>query len=127
MALEQTVDPDVLHQELVSDGELSAEEICLELAELLPTAAPWGQGFPEPNFHGIFTVLAVRSVGQKQDHLRLTIDTGKGQHVVAMAFNQLQPDWLIKGEQVLLRYRISVNEFRQQRTVQILIEDILRV
>jgi len=127
MALEQTVDPDVLHQELVSDGELSAEEICLELAELLPTAAPWGQGFPEPNFHGIFTVIAVRTVGQKQDHLRLTIDAGKGQHVVAMAFNQLQPDWLIKGEQVLLRYRISVNEFRQQRTVQILIEDILRV
>jgi len=125
--LEQTIEPSVLQQELVSDGELSADEISLELAQLLPTAAPWGQGFPEPNFHGIFTVVAIRTVGQQQDHLRLTVDSGKGKHVTAMAFSQQQPEWLKQGGQVVLRYRLSVNEYRQQRSVQMLVENILKL
>lgn len=124
-ALQQTVDPAVLEQELMSDGELTADEISLELAELLPTAAPWGQGFTEPQFHGIFDVVNVRSVGQQQDHLRLTVDNGNGKHITAMAFRQQQPDWLQQGGQVLLRYRLAVNEFRQQRSVQLLVENLL--
>lgn len=125
-ALKQTVKPNVLQQQLLSDGELKPDEISLQLAELLPTAAPWGQGFTEPQFHGIFTVIAVRAVGQQQDHLRLTIDNGNGEHITAMAFRQQQPDWLEKGGQVLLRYRLAVNEFRQQRSVQILVDTILK-
>jgi single-stranded-DNA-specific exonuclease len=127
MALEQTIDPSVLHQQLLSDGELNPEEISLELAELLPNAAPWGQGFAEPQFHGIFTVIAVRTVGQQQDHLRLTVDNGNGQHITAMAFRQQQPEWLGQGGQVLLRYRLAVNKYRQQRTVQMLVENVLNV
>ena len=125
-ALEKTVDPADLQQELVSDGELTAQEISIELAELLPTAAPWGQGFPEPQFHGVFTITGLRSVGQQHDHLRLTIDTGNGKQITAMAFRQQQPDWLESGDQALLRYRLSVNDFRQQRSVQMLVEDILQ-
>ncbi|PHS23802.1 MAG: single-stranded-DNA-specific exonuclease RecJ [Methylophaga sp.] len=124
-ALKQTVEPSVLQQQLLSDGELKPDEISLQLAELLPTAAPWGQTFSEPQFHGIFTVIAVRAVGQQQDHLRLTIDNGNGQHITAMAFRQQQPAWLEKGGQVLLRYRLAVNEYRQQKTVQIIVENIL--
>jgi len=125
--LDQTVEPAALQQELVSDGELSVDEISLELAALLPTAAPWGQGFPEPNFHGNFTVLAVRAVGQQQDHLRLTVDSGQGEPVTAMAFNQQQAEWLQQGAQVMLRYRLSVNNYRQQQTVQMLVENIIRL
>ena len=125
-ALKQTVEPSVLQQQLFSDGELQPDEFSLSFAELLPTAAPWGQGFTEPQFHGIFTVIAIRTVGQQQDHLRLTVDSGNGQHITAMAFRQQQPDWLNKGDQVLLRYRLAVNDFRQQRSVQILVENILK-
>ncbi len=126
-ALEQTVDPSVLQQQLLSDGELKPEEISLELAQLLPTAAPWGQGFAEPLFHGIFSIIAVRTVGQQQDHLRLTIDSGNGEPITAMAFRQQQPEWLGQGGQVLLRYRLDVNDYRQQKTVQMLVENILKV
>jgi len=126
-ALKQMVDPAVLQQELVSDGELSSDEISLQLAELLPTAAPWGQGFPEPQFHGTFLVDNIRSVGQQQDHLRLTLNIGNGQQITAMAFRQLQPDWLEQGDYLTVRYRLSVNEFRQQRSVQMLVDDLLPV
>ena len=124
-ALEQTVDPVVLQQELVSDGELTADEIVLELAELLPTAAPWGQGFTEPHFHGVFSVKAIRAVGQQQDHLRLSLELDNGKQITAMAFRQQQPDWLAAGGDALLRYRIAVNEFRGDRSVQMLVDTLL--
>tara|TARA_R110001583_G_scaffold41891_1_gene133138 strand:- start:35861 stop:37594 length:1734 start_codon:yes stop_codon:yes gene_type:complete len=124
-ALQQTVDPAVLHAELLSDGELPPNDISLQLAELLPTVAPWGQCFAEPQFHGNFTVTEIRAVGQQQDHLRLTVDTGNGQLVTAMAFRQLQPSWLTKGGKALLRYRLAVNDFRQQRSVQLLVDNLL--
>lgn len=125
--LQQTIDPIVLQQELHSDGELNADEITLELAELLPASAPWGQAFPEPQFHGKFVVENVREVGQQRDHLRLIINTGNGQKVTAMAFRQQQPEWLEQGDEVILHYRLAVNEFRQQRTVQMLIDNLLKV
>jgi single-stranded-DNA-specific exonuclease len=124
-ALQQTVDPAVLQAELLSDGELTGHDISLQLAELLPTVAPWGQGFSEPQFHGNFTVTEIRTVGQQQDHLRLTLDTGNGQLVTAMAFRQLQPPWLAKGGKALIRYRLAVNDFRQQRSVQMLVDNLL--
>lgn len=124
-ALQQTVDPAVLQQQLLSDGELTADEISLALAELLPQIAPWGQCFSEPQFHGQFTVTEIRPVGQQQDHLRLTIDNGNGGLVTAMAFRQTQPLWLKKGGKALIRYRLAVNDFRQQRTVQLLVDNLL--
>ena len=124
--LQQTVEVSDLQKELNSDGELDANDINLQLAELLPTAAPWGQAFPEPQFHGKFVVDNIRSVGQQQDHLRLTLDLGNGKQITAMAFKHYQPDWLEQGDEVLIRYRLAVNEFRDQRTVQILVDDLLK-
>jgi len=124
-ALEQTIDASVLQKNYLSDGELSAEDISLSLAEYLPTAAPWGQTFPEPQFHGEFLITDVRMVGQQQDHCRLTVDIGNGQQIIAMAFRQQQPDWLTSGSKAILQYRLSVNEYRQQRNVQLLVDEIL--
>lgn len=124
-ALKQTIDPAVLQQELISDGELNADEISLPLAQSLPTAAPWGQGFAEPQFHGTFMVDSVRSVGQQQDHLRLTLRLENMQLVTAMAFRQFQPEWLKAGGRVTVLYRLAVNEFRQQRSVQMLVDTLL--
>lgn len=124
-ALQQTVNPDDLKQDLFSDGELQKNEISLEFAEQLAFAAPWGQGFPEPQFHGTFKIVNVRTVGQQQDHLRLTIETEDGTTITAMAFKQQQPKWLEKGANALLHYRIGINDFRQTKTVQFIVENIM--
>ena len=126
-ALKQTVEPNVLHKELLSDGELIVDEISLGLAEQLSLVAPWGQAFPEPQFHGEFVIKECRMIGQQYDHLRLTIDMGNGKLITAMAFRQQQPDWLKLGAKALIRYRLAVNEFRQQRTVQLLVDNLLPV
>jgi len=44
-----------------------------------------------------------------------------------MAFGQTQPDWLKVGQQALLRYRLDINEFRSQRQLQLLVEELLPV
>lgn len=125
--LQSHVGPELLQQTIISDGELKSDEINVNIAALLATAAPWGQGFPEPQFHGRFIINDIRTVGQQGDHLRLTIKIGQYQNVIAMAFGQQQPDWLKQGGEALLVYRLSVNEFRDQRSVQLIVSHLLAV
>lgn len=124
--LTEMVDPSVYQQHLHSDGELHHGEINLTLAEQLPNAAPWGQGFEEPRFHGLFEVADWRLVGQDQDHLRLSLTLPDNRQITAMAFRQGKPDWLERGTQVLIRYRLAVNEFRATKSVQFLVDDLLQ-
>jgi len=125
--LQSQVGPELLQQTITSDGELKSDEITINIATLLATAAPWGQGFPEPQFHGRFVISTIRSVGQEGDHLRLTIQLSQYDNVTAMAFGQQQPTWLQQGGEALLVYRLSVNEFRNQRSVQLIVSHILPV
>lgn len=124
--LTEMVDPTVYQQHLHSDGELHHGEINLDLAEQLPNAAPWGQGFEEPRFHGLFEVADWRLVGQEQDHLRLSLSLPDSRQITAMAFRQGKPDWLERGTKVLIRYRLAVNEFRASKSVQFLVDDLLQ-
>lgn len=126
LALSEMVDPAVYQQHLDSDGELHHAEINLELAELIPHAAPWGQGFEEPRFHGLFEVTDWRLVGQEQDHLRLSLKVADERQITAMAFRHGKPDWLERGTKVLIRYRLVVNEFRATKSVQFLVDDLLQ-
>ena len=107
-----------------SDGELNPEDFQLELATALRFAGPWGQHFPEPVFDGQFRVVSQRLVGEK--HLKLVLSPpGGGQLLDAIAFNidlDRWPDEQV-GE-VELAYRLDVNEFRGQRSVQLMVEHI---
>ncbi|MCX4188166.1 single-stranded-DNA-specific exonuclease RecJ [Methylophaga sp. OBS4] len=125
-ALTSMVEPEVYLQTLHSDGELAGAEINLQLAEMLPQAAPWGQGFEEPRFHGCFMVEDWRLVGQESDHLRLSLRLNDNSLVTAMAFRQQKPDWLQTGRSVLIRYRLAVNEFRDNKSLQFLVDDLLQ-
>lgn len=125
--LAEQVEPEMLEQNIHSDGEISHNDISLTVAELLPTAAPWGQAFPEPQFHGQFRVENIRTVGQEGDHLRLTLGLNNNRNIIAMAFRQQQPDWLNVGDEATVHYRLDVNDFRNQRSVQMLVENILPV
>ncbi|OUR72173.1 single-stranded-DNA-specific exonuclease RecJ [Methylophaga sp. 41_12_T18] len=125
--LQDTVEAEVLQQTVSSDGEMDFDDISIHLAELLPTAAPWGQGFPEPHFHNKFVVENIRTVGQEGDHLRLTLGLNNNKNITAMAFRQQQPDWLVSGGEAIVHYRLDVNEFRNQRSVQMLVANLLPV
>jgi single-stranded-DNA-specific exonuclease len=108
---------------LWSDGELDASDLNLGMAETLRHAAPWGQGCPEPSFDGRFEIVEQRIVGEH--HLKLKVrPAGGGQPVEGIAFNH--PELLPQGDdsQVRLVYRLDVNEFRNVRNPQLVVEHI---
>lgn len=133
------LDQNALQKRLLTDGELAAAEMQLETAELIRAAGPWGQGFPEPVFDGVFECLAQRRLGDKHlkfvlspaEHLadstaagvaansnrsgRLTFD--------GIAFN-VPPERMPSAQLRFVRlvYRLDVNEYRGQRQLQLMIE-----
>lgn len=124
-SLSLLVDPQVFEKQRVSDGELMPNEFTLSTARMLTEAAPWGQGFDEPGFHGEFVVEQWRELGQDKSHLRLTVRAAQSDAVTAMAFRQQRPDWLDIGSKVLLRYRLAVNDFRNTQSLQLLVDELL--
>ena len=108
-----------------SDGELAEADFDLELASHLRFAGPWGQHFPEPMFDGRFQVVSQRLVGEK--HLKLVLFPADGSVLLdAIAFNVDLDTWPDQSiEQVEIAYRLDVNEFRGQRSVQLMIEHIV--
>ena len=105
---------------IVSDGMLPEAAMSLRFARNLRTLGPWGSGFPEPVWHGSFTVLEQRTVGER--HLKLRVQpTGSRLVIDAIAFNQAGPEW--RGP-VDLAYRLDVNEYRGSASAQLVVEQI---
>ena len=111
------------NQTVMTDGSLSPAELGLPLAEELRVAAPWGQGFPEPVFDGLFQLQMQKQVGER--HLKLKLKPADGGRAIdAIAFNH--PDLLPgdSGSECRVAYRLDVNEFRGSRSPQLVVEHI---
>ena len=119
---------DDLQSCVMSDGALAPDEISIDNATLIHYATPWGQLFPEPIFDNEFLLVQQRIVGSKHLKLVLGMDDGTGQIVDAIAFNvdiKAWPDESVK--KVRAAYRLDVNRFRGQETVQLIIEHLEKV
>ncbi|HAI07539.1 MAG TPA: single-stranded-DNA-specific exonuclease RecJ, partial [Pantoea sp.] len=107
-----------------SDGALQPQEFSLQTAEMLREAGPWGQAFPEPAFDGKFKLLQQRLVGER--HLKVMVEPlGGGPLIDGIAFNvdtTLWPDTSVR--QVELAYKLDINEYRGNRSVQLIIDHL---
>src|SRR5690606_12705723 len=108
---------------LLTDGEVAPAEFTLENALQLRNAGPWGQGFPEPCFDGVFRLVRQRLL--TGNHLKLVLQplAEAGEVYDGIAFNvdaDTWPDEKIK--QVRAVYRLDVNEFRGETSLQLMIE-----
>ena len=116
-------------QSIETDGELSVAELALETASALRAGGPWGQLFPEPTFDGVFMVRNTRIVGER--HVKMWVEVPHtGRAFDAIAFNFL--DALDAGAtaqlpcgEVCLVYRLDVNEYQNQRRLQLLVDRVL--
>ncbi|WP_044180124.1 single-stranded-DNA-specific exonuclease RecJ [Phytobacter massiliensis] len=118
------LDPSLLQGEIVSDGPLAPQELTLETAEMLRDAGPWGQMFPEPMFDGEFRLLQQRLVGER--HLKVMLEpAGGGPLLDGIAFNVDTTCWPDNGVRAVnIAYKLDVNEFRGNRSVQLIIENL---
>lgn len=105
--------PALLTRVIETDGALKASEASLELAQLMRTEV-WGQAFPDPSFQGEFVVAQQRIVGEKHLKLRLAQD---GLSFEAMMFFHADP----LPDRVLAVYRLDVNEYNGNTSLQLLL------
>lgn len=109
-----------MHNLILSDGVLGSEEINIDNASIIKLAVPWGQTFEEPLFDGVFQMRSQRIVGK--NHLKMVVSLD-GVEFDAIAFNINLESWPnAKTRQVKLAYKLDINEFRGQISVQLLVQ-----
>src|SRR3989304_2988076 len=114
---------DELEGVLVSDGELSVNELSFDLAEKIISSGPWGQGFPEPVYDGEFEIINARVVGER--HLKLQLrHPGNNRSIDAIAFNITDEDWPEATGRVQTVYKLDINEFAGRRQLQLVVDYI---
>ncbi|HHF3270517.1 TPA: single-stranded-DNA-specific exonuclease RecJ [Vibrio diabolicus] len=126
--VKKELDEAALKGVIMSDGELKPEEFSMHVAEQLRSGGPFGQAFPEPIFDGEFKVLHQKLVGEK--HLKLMLEPLYKGHptnvmIDGIAFNvdlRRWPDVSVKT--VRLAYKLDVNEFRGNQSLQLMIDHI---
>lgn len=100
-----------------TDGELPPEHVCLDFAEELERHV-WGQGFPEPVFDGTFVIRDTRNIGET--HLKLRLSDGVGTHnAIWFGARQYGPPDL--RERMRFAYKLQVNEYQGNRSVQLMV------
>ncbi len=122
------LDESALKGVLLSDGELLPEEFSMYTAETIRAGGPWGQAFPEPLFDGEFKVLDQKLVAEK--HLKLMLEPiylGHTTHKIidAIAFNvdvRRWPDRSVKTVHIV--YKLDINEFRGNQSLQLIVDHI---
>ena len=106
-----------------SDGELTTTQLSQDSVNMLQSAGPWGQQFPEPMFDGQFELVDQRIVGER--HLKLVVRHPQGELLDAIAFNVDTQQWPARQASVVeLLYKPQLNHFRGRTNVQLLVEQI---
>ena len=114
--------PELLAERILSDGELSPEEMNLQLASALRDGGPWGQDFPEPSFDGCFQLLSCKMLNGA--HARMSLKpVPDGAPVEAIAFNRPGFAWPA-GSRLRAVYRLTVNDYFATPRVQLVVEHV---
>jgi len=117
---------ELLQAQILSDGEIEQSEFSMETAAALIKAGPWGQEFPEPVFDGKFKVIQQRRVGENHLKLVLAPELAPQQTIDAIAFNIDKQDWPApEMTDIEIAYRLDINEFRGNQTLQLMVEHII--
>ncbi len=110
-----------------SDGEVAANHLTLETAQLIQAAGPWGQAFPEPQFDGRFLLREQRRLSGKHLKMVLSPESEPGKIVDAIAFNVPEGSWPdSQATRIELVFRLAVNDFRDSLNLQLMVEKILQ-
>ena len=121
--VESHLGPKGLEPLIETDGPLTESELTLAFAGLLQKGGPWGQSFPEPSFDGEFEIINQKIVGEK--HLKLVLAMGGDPNQIfdGIAFNVDLEAWPNhRAHKVKLVYKLGINEFRGNRTVQLMVD-----
>ena len=109
---------------LDAECELSADDITLEQANELYHLEPFGVSNPVPMFVMYNVPLYASALVGGGKHARLTLKIG-GNYVSAMCFRRTLSELdVYPGDPVDVMFSLDVNEFRDQKNVQMIVRDV---
>lgn len=112
--------PEIASPAWVTDGELGEADLTLDKAHAFRDGGPWGPGFEEPLFDGVFDCLESRIVGERHIKCRLGLP-GSKLRLDAIWFNGDQI--ILSASQVQLVYRLETNTYNDRERVQLVVVD----
>ena len=117
----KTLQSVALEPVIESDGELQQDEFDFRHAQALRFAGPWGQGFPEPVFDGVFEVVRWRVINAT--HLSLCLRPSHAPLTLNAIYFQ---GW--QGEppppRILCAFRLACDDYKAHNAVQLIVAHI---
>ena len=119
------IDDEMLISEIKIDLEVKFKEITLDEVKELSLLEPFGISNAQPVFCSRKVEIAniISLSGDK--HLKVTFKQDGIKHIGMMFSNSRKDLWFNEGDKVDIAYYLSVNEFRDTKTVQMIIKDII--
>jgi len=129
--IDQMSNDEMLEAVVLTDGQLETGYFDIQTVEILEQGGPWGQAFPEPLFNGNFRVVSQRVL--KDKHVKMVLSPGDepaGDMLVdGIVFNHFDGSEAEHEKQlpesVELVYKLAINDFRGQQSLQLIIDHIL--
>jgi len=102
-----------------ADTDASIGEVDEALVNQLATLEPFGNGNPQPVLRSVgLTVVDVRRMGDKAQHVKLLVRDAEGVQLHLLAFSAPDHFFVEPGEQVDVWYSPDINEWQGRRTVE---------
>ena len=122
-AIVKLAPPDVFDHVIWTDGMLEENELSLVTAELINNYGPWGQHFPEPQFHGVFQIREQKILnGQHLKWILSLPDLSNTFEAIAFFVSDIYLNQ--KSNSLHLVYRLNINQFAGKRKLQLMVDHI---
>ncbi len=123
---EKLISKEHLERILNIDLELIDNNINLELYADILSLYPFGMANPEPLFlTKNLEIVDLRIIGKEGKHIKLRLNSLNGISFEAIYFGAGQNNKLKTGDIVSVAYNLSINEWNGNKTLQLIIRDIL--
>lgn len=121
VAVEKAMRDQPVDVAIMTDGELKDDEFGIEAATLLTQVSPWGKGFEEPLFHGVFEVGEVIILNHQTLKLRVRLTNSTSRWLDAVLFQTRRADLPHQVDCLQLVYGLGINHYRGMDMVQLII------
>ncbi len=109
---------------VVDIKNVPAQALSMDMAHMIRKLGPWGQKFPEPNFHARFqSVKEPRIMQGKHAKFWVTLP-GSEEIFEAVAFNCMRDGELPVDEVFDAAFSLDINEYRGKQTLQLMLREI---
>jgi single-stranded-DNA-specific exonuclease len=109
---------------VVDIKNVPASALSMDMAHTIRKLGPWGQKFPEPNFHARFQSVKEPRIMQGK-HAKFWVSLpGSNEIYEAVAFNCMRDGELPVDEVFDAAFSLDINEYRGKQTLQLMLREI---